>query len=304
MPQLRTFHFEQRINLLTKKTEWDENPVAVNEIKQILAAATLKILHPIVRVLLKHGVSHTEFSELARKAYVDVAFKDFRIEGRKQTVSRVAVLTGLSRKEVVRLQYLADAAPLAEKGTLNRAARVITGWTVDPEFRDAQGQPLPLPSTGEGASFATLIKRYSGDITAGAILDELVYVGAVELKDELLFLCTQAYVPRKSELEKLKIMGICAADFLNTIEHNVSTPHDDARFQRALIYHDLPRDVVDEFKTLSSEKANALLLELNQWLAGKARVTGKSPLFSVRLKTGLGIYYFEDKDVKEKTNEA
>lgn len=159
----------------------------MNDIKQILAAATLKILHPIVRVLLKHGMSHTEFSELARKAHVDVAFKDFRIEGRKQTVSRVAVLTGLSRKEVVRLQYIFDAAPLAEKGPLNRAARVITGWTIDPEFRDAHGQPRPLPSTGDGASFATLIKRYSGDITAGAILDELVHVGAVELKDELLF---------------------------------------------------------------------------------------------------------------------
>lgn len=250
--------------MLTKNTERDIFPIAVNDIKQILATSILKILRPIVRVLLKHGISHTEFSELARKAYVDVAFKDFRIEGRKQTVSRVAVLTGLSRKEVVRLQYIADTAPLAEKGPLNRAARVITGWTLDPEFRDAQGQPLPLPSTGDGASFATLIKRYSGDITAGAILDELVHVGAVELRDELLFLCTQAYVPRSSELEKLKIMGICAADFLNTIEHNVSTPNADARFQRALIYHDLPREVVDEFKTLSAEKSSALLLELNQ----------------------------------------
>jgi len=276
----------------------------VNDIKQILAAATLKILHPIVRVLLRHGLSHTEFSELARKAYVDVAFKDFRIEGRKQTVSRVAVLTGLSRKEVVRLQYIADAAPLTEKGPLNRAARVITGWTIDPEFRDAQGQPLPLPSTGEGASFATLIKRYSGDITAGAILDELVHVGAVELKDELLFLRTQAYVPRKSELEKLKIMGICAADFLNTIEHNVSTSDDDARFQRAVIYPDLPREVVDEFKVLSAEKANALLLELNQWLADKARAPAKRPLFSARIKTGLGIYFFEDNIAEDKTNEA
>lgn len=276
----------------------------MSDIKQILAAATLKMLYPIARVLLKHGVSHTEFSELARKAYVDVAFKDFRITGRKQTVSRVAVLTGLSRKEVVRLQYVKDVAPLAEKGPLNRAARVITGWTIDPEFRDAQGQPLPLPSTREGASFATLIKRYSGDITAGAVLDELVRVGAVELREELLFLCTQAYVPRKSELEKLKIMGVCAADFLNTIEHNISTPDDDARFQRAVIYHDLPREVVDEFKTLSAKKANALLLELNQWLAQKKRTTGKRTLFSTRLKTGLGIYFFEDKVAEDKSDAA
>ena len=276
----------------------------MSDIKQILAAATLKMLYPIARVLLKHGVSHTEFSELARKAYVDVAFKDFRITGRKQTVSRVAVLTGLSRKEVVRLQYVKDVALLAEKGPLNRAARVITGWTIDPEFRDAQGQPLPLPSTGEGASFATLIKRYSGDITAGAVLDELVRVGAVELREELLFLCTQAYVPRKSELEKLKIMGVCAADFLNTIEHNISTPDDDARFQRAVIYHDLPREVVDEFKTLSAKKANALLLELNQWLAQKKRTTGKRTLFSTRLKTGLGIYFFEDKVAEDKSDAA
>jgi hypothetical protein len=111
-------------------------------------------------------------------------------------------------------------------------------------------------------------------------------------------------VPRKSELEKLKIMGICAADFLNTIEHNVSTSDDDARFQRAVIYPDLSREVVDEFKALSTEKANALLLELNQWLASKARATAKRPLFSARIKTGLGIYFFEDNIVEDKSNEA
>lgn len=71
-----------------------------------------------------------------------------------------------------------------------------------------------------------------------------------------------------------------------------------------MIYHDLPREVVDEFKALSAEKANALLLELNQWLAEKARAPAKRPLFSARIKTGLGIYFFEDNIVEDKNNEA
>ena len=71
--------------------------------KSILARAVLTVLKPLVRVVLRHDMSHAEFAELVRSAYVDVAYRHFGIPGRKTTFSRVAVVTGLSRKEVVRL---------------------------------------------------------------------------------------------------------------------------------------------------------------------------------------------------------
>ena len=71
-----------------------------------IAAAVLRLLRPLVRILLAHGISYKTFSDLAKWVYVDVAGRDFRISGRKQSTSRISVVTGLSRKEVARVRKI------------------------------------------------------------------------------------------------------------------------------------------------------------------------------------------------------
>ena len=63
-------------------------------LKKILALATLRILSPLIRILLRNGVPLGAFADLAKWAYVDVAFREFGIKGRKQTTSRVSVRVG------------------------------------------------------------------------------------------------------------------------------------------------------------------------------------------------------------------
>lgn len=63
-----------------------------------------RLLRPIVRVLLANKVTYATFDQIARQVFVEVADKDFTLKGRKQTVSRVALVTGLSRKEVLRIK--------------------------------------------------------------------------------------------------------------------------------------------------------------------------------------------------------
>jgi len=266
----------------------------MDTLKQKLTAATLKVLRPLVRVLLKNGISHAEFSEIGRRAFVEVGFRDFDIDGRKQTVSRVAVLTGLSRKEVLRIKLLETNSPLPENGPLNRATRVINGWLRDAEFLTPDGKALDLPLQGETASFAALVKRYSGDITAGAILSELLRAGAVEKGGDNVSLCTRGYVPKYGKEDKVDILGICAADLLNTLEYNLTREGDDSRFQRAVVYHRLPESVAREFESISKEKTSQLLVELNQWLAEKKRVAESDSGKKNNKRIGLGIYSFEE----------
>ena len=48
-----------------------------------LAGSVRKLLRPLVRVLLRHGIPHQTFAEFAKQAYVDVAAEEFAVEGRK-----------------------------------------------------------------------------------------------------------------------------------------------------------------------------------------------------------------------------
>jgi hypothetical protein len=92
------------------------------KVKNILASATRRILSPLIRILLRNGVPFKLFADLARWVYVDVAFREFSIQGRKQSTSRVSMLTGLSRKEVSRLRNTEAPSDAVDVDRYNRAA--------------------------------------------------------------------------------------------------------------------------------------------------------------------------------------
>src|SRR5689334_23648150 len=126
---------------------------------QALAAAVKRALRPLFRILLRHHMSFKAFLDIAKHTYVEIAASEFGIPGKKQSVSRVALLSGLTRKEVQRLLD-APGTDDAETGErYNRAARVVAGWVRDPEFSDADGNPKVLTlqenTTPGRASFAS-----------------------------------------------------------------------------------------------------------------------------------------------------
>ena len=142
---------------------------------------------------------------------------------RKQaTISRIAILTGLTRKEVQALLDMPVQSEERYRDEYNRAARVITGWLRDPEFGDGKGHPVPLRMVGKRQSFSALVKRYSGDIPVRAMLDELVRVGAVKpLKDGRIGLRLEGTSRRRDGQKVGAFLGQDTADLIATIDHNV-----------------------------------------------------------------------------------
>jgi len=263
---------------------------------QTLALVTTRLLRPLVRVLLRNGMSFNAFSDLARRVYVDVGMNEFGIPGKKQTISRVSILSGLSRKEVQRLLEEKHGAPKTEaQERYNRAARVIAGWVRDKDFTDTAGQPLALSPEGDSASFGLLVKRYSGDVPARAILDELLRVGAVErLEDDRIRLLSRAYIPRTSDLDKLEILGTDVSDLIYTIDHNLQHGSAEPFFQRKVMYDNLTAEAVKHFRNLSAEQAQELLEKMDEWLSKHDRDVNTSVQGTGRLRAGIGIYYFEE----------
>lgn len=271
------------------------SPHSTQAPRKILAAALSKMLRPLVRILLRSGIPFGLFVDIAKQIYVEIATGEFQIPGRKQTVSRVSVITGLTRKEISRIKELAgsDAAEVADR--YNRAARVISGWLRDARFSDEGGEPAPLPMEGEGATFTQLVKEFSGDIPPRAILDELVNVGAVKhLEDGRIRLLARAYIPRDSKADKLGILGTDVAHLIATIDHNVHEQGAEPRFQRKVTYDNLPFEALRQLREMSGAEAQALLEKMDRWMAAHDRDTNPDVRGSGRKRAGLGIYYFEE----------
>lgn len=231
-------------------------------VHQALSSAVQTLLRPLVRVLLRNGISYGVFAELCRKVYVDVAFTEFASPGRKQTISRVAALTGLTRKEVKRLNELEQAGDAASHQRFNRAIRVISGWTGDARFADSRGRPRVLPLEGE-RSFAELVKDFSGDVPTKAMLSVLDAAGTVQVMGDKVKLIKRAYVPSGDPVEKVRILGKDSAELISTIDHNLTAAPDDLRFQRKVAYSSVPLEAAREFKALAGGESQALLEKLN-----------------------------------------
>ena len=267
---------------------------APNRHLRTVSAAVLLVLRPLIRVLLRNGMTYRSFADLAKRIYVEVGMDEFGIDGRRQTVSRASILTGLSRKEVQRVlnQGALDDAETRER--YNRAARVVAGWVRDKDFVDTNGDPASLPLEGSH-SFGLLVKRYSGDIPSRAILDELMRVGAVERDaDGRVRLLSRAYVPRTSDLDKISILGTDVADLITTIDHNLQQGARDPYFQRKVMYDNLPLEAIPEFRKLSAEHAQKLMEKLDQWLSRHDRDVNPRTGGTGRRRAGIGIYYFEE----------
>jgi hypothetical protein len=258
-------------------------------IHQAIHQTVLKLLRPLVRVLLNHGVSHGALAELSRQAFVEEGFAHMARAGKRPTVSGVAALTGLSRKEVKRLSE-ADMDALGAAGLRrNRAIRVISGWMNDPDFQD-RGEPAALPLEGEVRGFAALVKQYSGDITPAAMLSLLQDSGNVRVENGHALLERKAFIPMATPLDRLNILGTDAGELIETIGHNMMAEPNDRLFQRKVSNALVRKDVLPAFRELSNRRSQELLEEYDAWLS-EHEVAGQDD--NEAAYVAVGIYYVE-----------
>lgn len=188
-----------------------------------ISGALLVLLRPIAKILLQSGIGFREFAELAKIAFVDVASQEYGIRGRPTNISRVAVMTGLTRKEVRRIRdHIEEGQPTAEvKST--PLAQVLRRWHSEPKYTDAQGLPLSLPFDSEDEpSFTELVRDFGGDIPPGAMRTEFKRVGAVE-EDSKGNLKALRRIARPHELDDRLVTYLLHASYplMKNIAHNI-----------------------------------------------------------------------------------
>src|SRR5690349_15100215 len=110
-----------------------------------VVAATRRWLKPVVYVLLRCGLTFREFSELAKASYIEVATARFGKRGRPTNVSRTAILTGLTRRDVrLMRERLAAVTESPPAPYASKASQILTAWHLEPRFQDKRGRPARL----------------------------------------------------------------------------------------------------------------------------------------------------------------
>lgn len=227
-------------------------------------AAIRRLLRPLATAMIKVGLTFPTFNNLARKAFVEAALDDFPVDGKPPSQSRVAILSGVHRKEVRRLNELDQALP-DPPASLPLSAKLVAVWTGEAAYLDAERKPRPLPRVthGDGPSFEQLVTSVSKDVRPRAILDEWLRQGMVAVRDDVVHLLRPAFLPTDGSQEKTYFFGRNLRDHIAAGAHNLAGG-EPPFFDRAVYYDRLTPESVEELRQMAMEKSTELLIEINQ----------------------------------------
>lgn len=230
-----------------------------------LQAPLARLLRPLVRLMIRSGITFPMVTELLRELYVNVAEYDFALKGKEQTDSRVSLLTGIHRKEVRRLRG-AGAPVNVVPTTVSQTSRILARWLADPQFTDQRGHPLPLPRVAEATepSFDRLVASVTRDVRPRAVLDEWLDRELVVIDDQdRAVLVESAFVPRSGDDQQLYYLGRNLHDHIAAAVANVEAQSPQF-LERAVHYDGLTEELAKQLQQRSREVAMEALQTLNR----------------------------------------
>lgn len=269
--------------------------------KRILKAL-LTALRPIAKMLLRNGVGFREFNEIAKSAFVDVATKDYGLRGRPTNISRVAVMTGLTRKEVRRIRDKIDDGEEVAVARTTPLGAVLTSWHTQGEFLDRSGNALSLPFDGASPSFTDIVKRAGGDIPPGAMRTELKRVGAIEDTAEGLLRPVKRHATPLGKEERL-VEGLVHGLYpiASAIAHNSNpTENSEKWIQRTVKTGGVRREDVPRLRRISQDRLEEFTEAVDDLYAAYETLhsSDKDKATSKAGTIGVGVFYFEDLDTR------
>lgn len=283
------------IGFCATPTVLPSDTVGETEIAEGLLRAATETLRPLVRRLLAAGVPFGQLESRLRGLYVETADRECGLPARRQTVSRIAVLTGINRKEVKRLRGTAGAPPPAPAAFgRNLAATLVSRWMADPRAA-RRGRPRPVPyQATRGPSFVKLALATSVDVPARAFLDALIGTGVAEVRrDGQIALTAAAYLPRRGRPEALAMLAEDPPDLVATMLHNVLDETSAPFLQRRIAYDHIGADALPALRDGLRKTSERFVGQIDRLLARYDRDRNPRAPGGPRSRAGLGLYYFE-----------
>ncbi len=261
-----------------------------------LIAALLRVLRPLVRLMLARGVTYPMLADLLKGLFVEVAERDFRLEGKENTDSRISLITGVHRKDVRRLREAGVEECAAMPEAVSLGGQMVANWLTRAPFVDAEGRPLPLPrlaSAGGEVSFEALVASVSKDIRSRAVLDEWLRLGVVSIDaEDRVTLQTDAFVPQAGLEEKAFYFGHNLHDHAAAAVHNL-LGEQPPWLERCVYYDSLSPASVARLHAEAHELGMQVLQALSRSAVAGQRADQGSEADATHRFT-FGIYFFSE----------
>lgn len=182
-----------------------------------ISDSLISLVKPIARFCVRRSLKLQDIVEALKVALLEVANEEMEKSGATPSTSKLSIMTGVHRRDVVRLLD-EEKKERDDEGLLGR---IIGQWRNDKRFCTVAGRPKVLESEGKESEFISLVRSVSKDVNPYAVLFELERVGAIERSKSGVKLRSQVFIPVGNVRQGLQLLASDAGDLYEGVEENI-----------------------------------------------------------------------------------
>jgi Family of unknown function (DUF6502) len=268
-------------------------PELSSDARRQLLYAVRKVLGPIVRLLIRIGISYQEFADLARGVYVESAIKDRIGPSFIPTRERVAIMTGLSPQQIDYYVENDDALPKSRPSLARVIPEILHTWHTDPHYIGPYGIPIELEfDSPPGRSFKSLVAQVDPTASAGLALEDLLQAGCVVHSGERHYRAIARWFVHPDALTAHRIdnFGHTLTHLARTMEYNLDPANADRKRLERFVFADngLPRELLPSFEAHARTRTVQFLSDIDDWIAH----AGPKSRAGSRVEAGVNVFLY------------
>lgn len=259
--------------------------------REILRGALGGLLRPVVRYALRHGFRIQDFLEAAKVSFLDVAESEIKDSGHEVSVSRLSVVTGIHRRDVMRL-WRDESEPKADTDVV---MRIIGQWQGDRRFC-IKGKPKVLHLSGVTGDFRELVFSVSRDLNPYTVLFELERAGAVSVSDDGIRLLSRSHQISGDAKKGLSVLSEDSSDLISAVSENLLSSPAELNLHIRTEFDNIPPEDEPEIRRWMIDEGARFHKKVAEFLSRFDRDTsGKKKTEGGRLRAVLGSFSFTEK---------
>jgi hypothetical protein len=232
--------------------------------QQALLAVVEQLLLPVARLCLAKGVTLQTLQEVLKRSLVQAASQGLGGQQPTRLASRISAMTGLTRREVTRLQA---QAVVELPATRSVATDALTYWSSRSEYVNKLGLPIRLPRVGSAPSFEALANSVTTDVHPKTILAEMERLGLVthDPENDTVSVVDDIFVPDQDWAKMVGFLGANVGDHLRAgIDNVLGDGHQ--HFEQSLLADELSEQSLEAAKSLITNQWRDLMTQLGPQL--------------------------------------
>lgn len=179
----------------------------------LLSRCLRLLVRPIVRYCLRNGLKIQDLQQVIKHEFLEVSREQIEHLGEAVTDSRLSIMSGINRREVVRLRGEGGEPPAGR----SLVSRIVGQWLSGGAWSQSAGVPRILGDE----EFRELVRSVSQDLNPATVLFELERVRAVIRQPKGLVLQVTSYIPKGNPLAGFGIVCDDSDDLIAAAEQNV-----------------------------------------------------------------------------------